>query len=363
MQLFFSKAERIELVGFDDRLMVILGIGVMSVVSYMLFSPAIIAANGPIATGICTKASIIHTVTYWIVIRWIVLHLRRRYFRPEETARRLFFTGISIVAIVTLLKGTDFFHWIGATMEQEGLLIKKSPWYYDVITTLMLCFLVVAVYETIYFFTKYRRGTIERERLARSNMQSQLSALRQQINPHFLFNSLNTLSSIIPEDPQKATQFTQRLSSVYRRLTENRHETFIPLAEELAALRDYIFLLQTRFEDKLKVEIAIPQAYLSSQIPPLSLQLLLENVVKHNVLTQQNPIHVTIKIQERFIVISNDLKPKLRKEGSTGLGLQNIQQRYELLSQERVRIEAGPQYFRVYLPIIWAQPQEENAIA
>ena len=228
----------------------------------------------------------------------------------------------------------------------------------------MLCYLVIAVYETIYFFTKYRRGAIERERLARSNMQSQLSALRQQINPHFLFNSLNTLSSIIPEDPQKATQFTQRLSSVYRRLTENRHETFIPLRDELAALKDYTFLLQTRFEDKLKVLVEVPEVYMSSLIPPLSLQLLLENVVKHNVLTQVDPIQVKLRVDGDFLIVSNNLKPRLRKEDrSTGLGLQNIQQRYELLSQKQVRIEAGPKFFSVYLPIIWAQPQEENAIA
>lgn len=349
--------------GFDDLWMCIIGMVIVTGIAYMLFSPTIIAQHGTNVVWICISVSAIYTAIYWIGCRWIVLFYRKRFPKADQTRKRLSYTATSILIAVlvielagNLVKAVSLFRTgnYGGTVE---LLL------YNIIFTLVLCFMVIALYESIYFFVKYRQNSVEREKLARSQMQSQLSMLRQQVNPHFLFNSLNTLSSLIPEDHEKAGLFTQRLSAVYRRLTSTRHEETVSLGEEVKALEDYIFLLESRFEDKLKVSIDIPSHYLISQIPPLTLQLLLENVVKHNAIYSKNPMQVRIRASGERISMSNNRHARLRKQDSTGLGLENIRLRYELLTKVQVEVIASEDHFEVSLPIIWNKQYEQQATA
>ncbi|MEM6772335.1 MAG: sensor histidine kinase, partial [Bacteroidota bacterium] len=194
-------------------------------------------------------------------------------------------------------------------------------------------------------------------------------------NPHFLFNSLNTLVNIIPEDTEKATLFTQRLAAVYRRILEYRHKELIPLTEELAALQDYVFLMQTRFEDKLRVEwcivengagtqvqcedeiavSTIPHYLRHHRIVPLSVQLLVENAIKHNVISSEHPLVIRITLDDDCITVCNQLRLRERKLTSTGWGHENLRERYRAITQEEVLIEATDDTYTVRLPILSAR--------
>ena len=161
----------------------------------------------------------------------------------------------------------------------------------------------------------------------RAQVETQLSALRKQIDPHFLFNSLNTLATIIPEDAGAAVAFTQRLSAAYRRLLEWRHAATVTVADELRALGDYTHLLAVRFEGRLRVEVDIPKDVHARRIVPLALQTLVENAVKHNVSSRAQPLHVRLWIEGTVIKVCNGLSPKPATrvpDESTGLGLQNL---------------------------------------
>jgi len=253
---------------------------------------------------------------------------------------------------------------------QERELLPEPPFFFKIVMSYTLVIMVLAIYEGIFFFTKYRQSIIEKERLAKENMQSQLSVLKQQMNPHFLFNSLNTLVNIIPEDRRKATLFTQRLSAVYRRILEWRHKELITLEEESAAVQDYVFLMQTRFEDKLQVcwhygagtqvqcegkgqTMNLPAEFRGYRIVPLSIQLLVENAIKHNVVSSDHPLHIDIKLANNRITVSNPLNLRSgRSLDSTGWGHQNLKARYEMVTLDPVEIRKTTQLYEVSIPIL-----------
>ena len=245
MKYSLTPAERRRYIGFDDRLAVLFGIPLLSVVSYVLFvRPGEYPGYGAMLT--CLLFSAVQVAFYWVILRAALINLRARFPGERDIYRRVVILGSLCLLLFAVMEfGIDplLRRWLPAAMTAH---LVKLPVSFSAAVALTLCTLVVSVYESIYFFTKYRQSVLEQERLARANVQTQLSALQQQVNPHFLFNSLNTLATIIPEDPRLATRFVQRLAAVYRRLLEYRHEDLIPLREELTALEDYIFLLKTR---------------------------------------------------------------------------------------------------------------------
>ncbi len=206
--------------------------------------------------------------------------------------------------------------------------------------------------NAVYFFnTRYREKELEAEKLKTATISARYEALNNQVNPHFLFNSLNTLSTLIHIDVKKADTFLQKLSEIYRYMLRTRSEELVVLDEELKFLKDYIELLSIRFGDTLKVELAITEDQKEHLLPPTVLQLLLENVVKHNYFTTTSPVHVSINSDEDGIVIENTLQKKKSKESSFGIGLQNITERYGFFDKH-VNIEEDDQFFKVCIPLI-----------
>jgi LytS/YehU family sensor histidine kinase len=217
----------------------------------------------------------------------------------------------------------------------------------------LLCTLcVVAIYESFYFKNELRKSVEEKELLKRESLNAQLSALKTQVNPHFLFNNLNTLSAVIPEDPQKAVDFVQRLAKVYRHILEVRDTSCIPLQEELDVLKAYAFLLETRFGDNLSIRIDIPPEKLQRKIVPLSLQILMENAIKHNIVSSEKPLRVAISCEDGRLVVSNNVQKKNQVNESTGIGLDNIRNRYRLLSDLPVEVSESGHHFTVSIPLI-----------
>jgi LytS/YehU family sensor histidine kinase len=212
--------------------------------------------------------------------------------------------------------------------------------------------MVVAIYESIYFIGELRKSVEEKEMWKRESLQAQLDALKTQVNPHFLFNNLNTLSAVIPDNPALAVDFVQQLSKVYRHILEVKNEQSILLKEELEVLKAYAFLLKTRFGDNLDISIRVPEENLHQKIVPLSLQILMENAIKHNIVSSSKPLKIDVHAENGKLVVSNNLQKRQSLQESTGIGLDNIRNRYKLLGDQLVHVQQGPFSFIVSIPLI-----------
>ena len=220
--------------------------------------------------------------------------------------------------------------------------------------------LTVLALLAAFYLTANRRSTrhiqqlqLHAERLERAAVQAQLDALRNQVNPHFLFNSLSILASLVDTDARLAGQFVSRLAKAYRYILEQRDQVRVPLRTELDFLAAYTFLLTVRFEGKLFVALDVPEAARDGYaIAPLTLQLLLENAVKHNRLSAAEPLRVTVALVGDCLRVANPVQRRLAPEASTGVGLQNIIGRYRLLTDRPVRVAEADGYFVVDLPLL-----------
>lgn len=194
---------------------------------------------------------------------------------------------------------------------------------------------------------------LEVAKLKSANIESQYEALKTQINPHFLFNTFSTLISLIDEKPQKASEFVQQLSNVYRYVLQSKDYQTIEIQKEIDFLYAFIFLLKMRFDKGIIFNINIPIEVMNKKILPLSLQMLIENCIKHNIVSEKKPLHIDLFIEDEFLIVKNNSQKKSRLlSNSIGIGLKNIEERYRLLSNKEVKITDNTESFSVYLPII-----------
>jgi two-component system LytT family sensor kinase len=194
---------------------------------------------------------------------------------------------------------------------------------------------------------------IELERTKADNLGAQYELLKQQVNPHFLFNSLNTLKSMVEIGDQHSADFIVKLSDFYRFTLENRRQDVIPLVEELDILNAYVYLLKARFEDGIELDVNLDLKHQSTSIPPFTLQLLVENCIKHNVVSLEQPLSIKLYSDGDYIVLENKLQPKKTPEPSTQMGLENINQRYLHLIGKKIEVAADDRSFKVKLPVIY----------
>ncbi|MCF6403044.1 histidine kinase [Chitinophaga filiformis] len=194
--------------------------------------------------------------------------------------------------------------------------------------------------------------SIELERSRSDNLGAQYELLKQQVNPHFLFNSLNTLKTMIEMDDKQSVDFVLKLSEFYRFTLESRKLDLIQLKEELKILSAYMFLQKARFEDGIHLTNNIDPAYLSSLIPPFTLQLLIENCIKHNIVSLEQPLEIRLYSENDLIIVENNVQLKMDPEASTKVGLNNISERYHHLLEKEIMIESDDKIFKVKLPVI-----------
>lgn len=214
------------------------------------------------------------------------------------------------------------------------------------IVTLILVFVSrVLRYQLI-----HKEDVLENERLKQEKLKSELAALKNQINPHFLFNSLNSLNTLVRGN-EEATTFVNKLSSLYRYILQSGSQDLVPLQDELTFLKSYAHLIQTRYRDRFSIRMAIDAQWLSTQIPVLSLQLLVENAVKHNEISESLPLQVSVYTDDKYLIVENKIQPKSTAVDSTGNGLANLAKRYELLENKRIAISNTNNIFRVKLPL------------
>jgi two-component system, LytTR family, sensor kinase len=202
-----------------------------------------------------------------------------------------------------------------------------------------------------YLNAKFRSSLAEVERFRKENAEYQFEMLKLQLNPHFLFNSLNTLSSLVHSDPLKAAEFIHRLSDVYRYVLDNRNKELVSLREEMEFIRSFSFLQGLRFQGMIDFRFEIGEELLDRQVAPMTLQLLIENAVKHNVVSSKNPLDIVISAENDNLIVKNNLQFKEELSG-TGVGLKNISSRYAFLTDRKVEIIKEDNMFKVIIPLI-----------
>ena len=206
---------------------------------------------------------------------------------------------------------------------------------------------IILIFHGIYFYNRYQQKKIKEQKVIAGTASAKFDALKNQLDPHFLFNSLNVLTSLIDENPKNAQKFTTSLSKVYRYVLEQKNKDLVTVDEELDFAKTYMSLLKMRFEDSIVFEIPERASNPESKVVPLSLQLLLENAVKHNMVTSSKPLHIKIYEEAGNLVVLNNLQPKQIVKKSSGVGLSNIKQRYQLLTDKKVIINQQAKSFEV----------------
>ncbi len=221
------------------------------------------------------------------------------------------------------------------------------------IIILIAVFFLVNLYETVFLVRDVANDKLQQEQLERAKAEAELEALKNQIDPHFIFNSLNTLSHLIEEKPEKAKLFNDHMADVYRYILQNKAKDLVLLREEILFMQDYFSLLKIRFEDALQLETKIDETLWDQYlIPPISLQVLLENSVKHNEFSETSPLQIQLVFVENELQMRNKLKEKKLRKPSSRIGLQNLEERYRLSTGRSIRIERSDDAFTVCLPIL-----------
>ncbi len=288
--------------------------------------------------------SIIFTFTFWEGNFFIVMKFRKLIPGYHLTYKRLLLQAAAVILFTFMAKVI-----LELILERS---ITLSNLLYGLQVSLGITFFILTIYEGAYFFSQWKTSLLEAEKLKRAQLSTQFEALKNQISPHFLFNSLNSLTAIIPENSELAVEFTQKLSHVYRYVLQNKDKDVISLEEELEFVRSYSFLNQIRFGENFSMEINVKGKYLQTSIAPLSLQLLVENAVKHNVISSEKPLTIDISVENNRLVVSNNLQLRNNTQASTKMGLQNIINRYQFLAHEKVEVLKTSSQFIVSLPIL-----------
>lgn len=290
------------------------------------------------------------SITQWAGIHLIRGIIHRKISWIETPVKRtvvqiVVFLAYSICAYI-LVQFFNFYIWRGFLPSQSWNSIIKSLPY-----TILISFIISLIFTAIGFFQAWKNSLIHAEKLKTEMMAYKYESLRNQINPHFLFNSLNVLIDLVYDDQAMAVQFIQQMSDLFRYVLDSRDKELVPLKDELEFIHSYTFLLKTRFEDKLNIEINV-QPNLDDYIVPMTLQLLIENAVKHNEVSEAFPLRILVSKKGDFLEVENLLKPKNIGDNLKKTGLKNISQQFAFFSEQPIKIITSDERFVVRVPIL-----------
>ncbi len=224
---------------------------------------------------------------------------------------------------------------------------------YSFLLTVTIVTLIIGLFMYgLQFFKLWKQTFLETEKLKRAHVEAQYEALKNQVNPHFLFNSFNVLSTLVYKDPDLAAKFIKQLSITYRYVLDTREQEIIPLKEELKALEAYAFLMKIRFGENLDVHLKVSDSN-GEMIVPLTLQILVENAVKHNEISKSNPLKVkVVREGSGYISVRNNLQEKVQAQHKSGIGLENIKARYRFVSKKEIEVKKENGQFEVRVPVV-----------
>jgi len=260
------------------------------------------------------------------------------------------FIGSVVLTLITIFFVRAFIEIVLEGESWQTFIDGEMTAYY--FSALIITLIISLFFHTVYYYKELQKRKVKEQKVIAGTASAKFDALKNQLDPHFLFNSLNVLTSLIDENPNNAQKFTTSLSKVYRYVLEQKNKELVTVDEELNFARTYMSLLKMRFEDSIIFDIPDAASNPESKVVPLSLQLLLENAVKHNMVTASKPLHIKIYEEGDYLVVVNNLQPKQIVKKSSGVGLNNIKERYQLLTQQQVKINKGAKEFAVTIPML-----------
>jgi sensor histidine kinase YesM len=317
----------------------------------------------PLATGLMeaskqslwqTKFSYLYTIgisfLIWHGNRFLLFTLRSYFDWFDRPVKKIVFLvlAISFYTIpLSVLLLVGWYHLFAGG---------KVNWNVVGMTSMIIMIAVlfiVHVYETVFLVKEAETEKVRRAQTEKAKAEAELEALKNQIDPHFIFNSLNTLSHLIEERPVKAKLFNDNLADVYRYILQNKARDLVLLREEMEFLQDYFYLLTIRFEKAVQLNVLVPDNKLDQfLIPPISLQVMAENAIKHNEFNNANPLLLDISIQNDQLTVHNNLHKKILRKPSSKIGLQNLNERYMLTTKNFITVKEDTKDFTVILPLL-----------
>lgn len=277
------------------------------------------------------------------------------FFKEERFSKRRIIVGFISSFFISLF--VIFLLRVFENVVIEGLTLSnflKKETASNYILSSVFTFIVLLIVHFVYLYKWYQENKLKEQKIIAGSASAQFESLKNQIDPHFLFNSLNVLSSLIEENPEAAQKFTTSLSKVYRYVLEQKDKELVSVEEELKFAKTYMNLLKMRFENSITFELPEFEND-EAKVVPLSLQLLLENCIKHNIVSEKKPLHIKIYIDSNELIIENNKQIKEVLQDRKGVGLQNIVSRYAILTKRNVIIQESENIFKVKLPILTKQ--------
>ena len=287
-------------------------------------------------------------VFFGVAVKVIDDILDRRYPFERNIFKRIFLQFVITFIVVVTFRLANY-SWL---MPMMPFKMSKELWYTSFAVNLFMVLSVILFIFGFHFFRRWKEQKVLAAELEKEKALVQYDNLKNQLNPHFLFNSLSSLNSLIFENPQLASEFLQQLSKVYRYVLENKEKNLVPLETEISFVKHYVQLLKARFEEGMDVTFDLNEIGLSKGITPVTLQILIENAMKHNTTQKSNPLDIKIFTEGDYLVVQNNVQKKQVIESSNGQGLENLKNLYHYLSDKEVVIEDTNETFTVKIPLL-----------
>jgi sensor histidine kinase YesM len=333
--------------------MLIMGILIAFVMRAILPLPPAFALDNPSNWYFSILQSVVITFCIWESTLWFDHYVSKRL--PWEHA---FFKRLLTVLTGSMLLCVSFFFTVGwffnAYICPFPLLENENIFKISLAIAINFSVMILTVEFAIQLFYKWKASLVEIEAHKAETALAKLENLKSQINPHFLFNNMSVLTALIYKDQDKAADFVQQMSKVYRYLLDNASRELVTLKEEMEFIESYLYLLQIRYSPNLIIDQNIEVGYLNKVLPPLSIQLLLENAIKHNEISSEKPLTIAIQTVKDYLVISNVKNKRISAEESSGTGLTNIRSRYAFFTDNSVEVLDLETKFIVKIPLIEA---------
>lgn len=286
----------------------------------------------------------------WLVIRVLYLKLLAHYNGIKHLQKRLVIIPLFIVPYLVL--SVLYLHYVQPFFDWNNPDYPEPIYAVQLLTGIFIFVVDISFYEVLHLFVELKNDKINKEKNEKERITSQLINLENQVSPHFLFNSLNTLIHLIDTDKEKSKEFVYKLANIYKITLRVSEHDLVSVQEELDYVNAYTELLKERFRDNINFEINVDKSSMDKKVIPLTLQLAIENAIKQNIITKKKPLHIYILTDKGYLVVQNNLQKKHMNNTNFGLGIQNVKRRYALLTTKNVVIENGLADFKIKLPLL-----------
>ncbi|NKI33156.1 sensor histidine kinase [Croceivirga thetidis] len=348
------------ILGFDDRLLVIIGVllNTHTVMAIYYTSAFFTIPFKPYITRWFGEFLVV--LALWLVIRWLYLVLLKK--SPGLKNQKKRFLIIPLLLIPYFIISFFYIYLVQPYFSWEYEQFTEPLVAVQIITGIITFFVDIGVYEGLHLFVELKDTHIKEEKLLKEKSSAELMVFKNQMDPHFLFNSLTTILHLIDTDSERAKKYVYKLSEVYKGLLQNNSQNLIELKEEIYSTKVYSELVNERFGNNLNVDFEVSKEDLKRMIVPFSLQVAVENAIKHNVISNKKPLTIRVFTDNEYLIVENSLQLKKLDKNQEGFGLKNISEQYKLLSDKAIIVEENQNTFVLKLPLLGTKTKKRRKV-